>query len=350
MHGYTTMMRAGLMALGGLIAYIFLVSSQAFACDVLLPNLRPLPASDIQLVLNAQSQPLELRFGATNWNSGDGRLALLARSGNTNTQKQQVDQRIYDTCGGFQDVKAGDFLWHSAHNHFHFEGFANYFLTPLGSSTGRNGSKTSFCIMDTSSINTQLWGASGQTYSTCGNVTQGMSVGWGDTYGSQLDGQSIDAKTLPPGDYKLEINVDPFNRIVETNENDNWSCVKLRFTGTTYATSFTILNRRSGRCSDPENSLSIASITPNQTLSGQTVNVTIKGASFDPIMPVSFSNGSLIPSVSNVLYVDSTTLEATVKVGGKKRLRDPVVDLNIGSPFSYTGNTTKTNAFTIITR
>ena len=337
------------MVLGWLAAYMLLVSSQAFAaCDDLLPNLRPLPASDIQLVLNAQSQPLELRFGATNWNSGDGRLVILARSGDTGTQKQRVDQRIYNTCGSSRDVKAGDFTWHPAHNHFHFDGFANYFLTPVSStSSGRNGSKTSFCIMDTTSINPQLWGASGQTYSTCGNVTQGMSVGWGDTYGSQLDGQSISATALPPGDYKLEINVDPFNRIVETDETDNWSCVLLKFTGAPYATSFTILKRRSGRCSAPETTPSITSISPSSARSGQTLAVTITGTGFDPVMPVSFSNGSVIPSVSNILYVNPTTLEATVKVGGKKRLQDPRVDLNVGSPFSFTGQKTKTDAFMI---
>jgi hypothetical protein len=340
------------MALGWLVASLFSVSSQAFAaCDLLFPNLRPLPASDIQLVLDAQGQPLELRFGATNWNSGKGRLELVAEAGNAITQKQRVYQRVYNTCGSFQDFIAGDFEWHSTHNHFHFEKFANYSLTPFGNANqGRDGSKTSFCIMDTSSINTQLWGASGQTYSTCGNITQGMSVGWGDTYGSQLDGQSIDATALPPGDYALEINVDPFNRIKESDDDDNRSCVLLRFTGTPYATSFNVLKRRSGRCSDPESSPSIASIIPNEASSGQPLTVIITGTGFDPIMPVSFSNGSLLPSVSNVFYRGSTTLEATVKVGGKKRLSDPVVDLNVGSPFSYTGSAIETDAFTIISR
>jgi hypothetical protein len=182
-----------------------------------------------------------------------------------------------------------------------------------------------------------------------------MSVGWGDTYGSHLDGQSIDATELLPGDYALEINVDPFNRIVETDEKDNWSCVLLKFTGTPYATSFNIMKRRSGRCSPTEasdlpTSPSIVSIDPDEAQSSQPMTVTITGTGFDPIMSVSFSNGTLIPSVSDVLYLGPTTLQATVKVGGRKRLKDPVVDLNVGSPFSYTGNITKTDAFTIITR
>lgn len=339
---------------GGLLFGPWFAPTVFAACDQLLPNLRPLPASDIRLLLGQNGDPLELRFGATNWNSGWGKLELDAKDIDTTAKKQRVDQRIYDTCGGYQDYNAGDFAWHEGHNHFHFGDFANYFLTPVGSpGQGRNGSKTTFCVMDTTSINAQLWGASGQIYSTCGNTTQGMAVGWGDTYGSSLEGQSIDAKQLAPGDYELEIVTDPFDRILETNDDDNTSCVLLRFVGSPYATSFNILGRRSGRCSDPVVNVSIDPLSPNpnpnQAPPGWTGDVTIMGFGFDPVMPVSFSNGSAIPTVSNVRYIDSATIQATVKVSGKRRLKDPAVDLNVGSLFSYTGRATKANAFTTIT-
>jgi hypothetical protein len=339
---------------GGLLFGSLFTSSVFAACDPQLPNLRPLPASDIQLVLDqTTNEPVELRFGATNWNSGHGRLELRATDIHTGPDKQQVNQRIYDTCGGFEDIKAGDFVWHPdpSHNHFHFEGFANYSLRPVGNpNQGRNGSKTSFCIMDTTSINPQLWGATGQTYTACGNTIQGMSVAWGDTYGRLLEGQSIDATKLYAGDYELEINVDPFDRIEETNEDDNWSCVLLTFVGSPYATTFNIQKRRSGRCSDPVDTVSIDPISPiwpYQVPPGWTGVVTIKGSGFDPVMPVSFANGTVIPTVSNVQFLDPATIWATVKVTGRKRLKDPVLDLNVGSTFSYTGKATKANAFTI---
>ena len=80
---------------------------------------------------------------------------------------------------------------------------------------------------------------------------------------------------------------------------------------------------------------------------GQTVIIT--GTGFDPLMPVSFANGSLLPAVSNVLYIDPTTLQATVLPGSRKRLKDSVLDVHVGAPSSYTGTAVKVNAFTIIT-
>jgi hypothetical protein len=319
------------------------------ACDPLVPNLRPLPASDISLVLDASGNPSALRFAVTSWNSGLGRLELVAKEVDTTAQKQRVDQRIYDSCGHYQDYAVGSFEWHQAHNHFHFEGYANYFLTPIGTAgQGRNGSKTTFCVMDTTSINPQVWGASSQTYTSCGNTIQGMSVGWGDTYGSQLEGQSIDATGLTAGDYALEINIDPFKRLIETNDADNWACAVVRFAGAPYATSFNILERKSGRCADVAEPVSIGSISPNMVPTGWTGTATIKGSGFDPVMRVTISSGSDSATVSDVLFIDSATIQTTVRVPRKKRLKDPTMDVGLSSPYSYTGVETFRDGFTVV--
>jgi hypothetical protein len=336
------------------LSFAIFQSSLAFAaCDPLKPNLRPLPASDISLILNSAGDPVELRFAATTWNSGQGRLEVIAKSVDTAASKQRVDQRIYDSCGGFEEYNAGSFDWHEGHHHFHFDGFANYFLTPVGTAgQGRNGSKTTFCIMDTTSINAQIWGASSQVYTTCGTLMQGMSVGWGDTYGSQLIGQSIDATELPPGDYALEINVDPFNRVLETVEDDNWSCTLLTFSsapGSRYATSFNVKERKSSRCAEEIETTTITSISPNQVPSGWTGTVTIFGTGFDPVMGLSISSSSDSATVSKVLFVDSNTIQAIVKTPKKKRLRDPSMDIRVGSQFSYGRNATLPNAFMVTT-
>lgn len=331
------------------------------ACNDLLPNLRPLPASDIQLITDALGQPQELRFAATNWNSGDGRLELRGTNDVIidpvdGSQRERVVQRIYDTCGGFSDFEAGWFDYHPEHNHIHFNGFARYVLRPAGSTTsqGRSGSKTTFCVMDTTSINTQLRGATAQAYSTCGLSVQGLSVGWGDTYGSHLAGQSIALDdTFTAGEYWLEINVDPANdnsegQLRETRNDDNWSCVALQFVGDPVQ-AYNILGRRSGRCSDPAAPPSIASITPSSGQVGSTIAVEIVGTGFDPVMPVVFTNGTSIPVASEVAFVSATTIRAIVKTG-KSQLKDPKVDLNVGATFSYTGRATKVDAFTVLPR
>jgi len=95
--------------------------------------------------------------------------------------------------------------------------------------------------MDTTAVDTSLSGApSSAYYSTCGSVRQGMSVGWGDTYGSFLSGQSISVSGLPSGTYKLIIQIDPQRRLLEENENDNSSCVLLDLQLSTTPQTFTV--------------------------------------------------------------------------------------------------------------
>ena len=47
---------------------------------------------------------------------------------------------------------------HAAHNHVHFNDYANYILEPLDANPQniRKGTKTTFCIIDTTNVNTQL--------------------------------------------------------------------------------------------------------------------------------------------------------------------------------------------------
>src|SRR3989344_3948922 len=200
-----------------------------------IPNLKALPASDIRLVQNGGST--ELRFSTTGWNNGAGQLEVRAGEIDKVNGKQLVYQRIYMDDGSFsRDELVGSFVWHESHNHFHFEDYAIYTLQPVLAPGGSEqfGHKTTFCIMDTTRMNTKLPGAPKRAvYDTCGSEVQGMSVGWGDTYGYQLAGQEIDITGQPDGDYKLIIELDPKNKLVETNEGDNVSPVDIRITSGT---------------------------------------------------------------------------------------------------------------------
>ncbi|HKY89420.1 MAG TPA: lysyl oxidase family protein, partial [Nevskiaceae bacterium] len=184
-----------------------LFAGPASAQTAKVPNLVALPAKDISL---QPSPTVEngwlIRFTTVSWNKGTGPLELVAGDIDTDAQKRKVNQRIYNTDGTHTDVFAGSFVWHPAHNHFHFERYATYTLQPINAPGGsmRQGAKTTFCVMDTDHINSGLAGSpSSAYYATCGNAVQGMSVGWGDTYGSHLAGQSLDFTGQPDGLYQL---------------------------------------------------------------------------------------------------------------------------------------------------
>jgi hypothetical protein len=224
-------MKASMILILGALAVIF--SSYAYAAADLLPNLVAYPASSLRIADSGGTKTL--RFSTTSWNNGAGPVELRAGEIDSASGKQKVYQRIYDDAGGFRDVLAGDFIWHPLHNHFHFEDYALYTLQPINApgASERTGSKTTFCVMDTTKVDTKLPGAPKRAvYSTCGNVTQGMSVGWGDTYGYYLAGQELDITGLSDGDYRLTIEIDPKNKLVELEDfADNTSTVDIHISG-----------------------------------------------------------------------------------------------------------------------
>lgn len=334
-----TLSHARMIALASVITGVgsFATGVSAQTAVSLLPNLQPLPASNISLVANV-SGGSTLRFSTTSWNSGSGPLELVAGEVETGSGKQKVYQRVYLSDGASFLNYSGSFTYHPAHNHIHFDDYALYTLQPVNAPGGslRTGSKTTFCVMDTTEIDSTLPDAPNQpVYSTCGNQIQGMSVGWGDTYGSHLAGQEIDFTGNPDGIYQLKIEVDPKKLLLESNKNDNLSCVLLSIKGTTVR----VLDS-SGSCT------TVQSITPNSAQMGATVLVTVTGFGFSPDMAVSFEKGNgPRPVASNVTLVQDTetldTLTATVTVPLKKQLgRDPVWDLRVG-------NGVLRNAFTV---
>ncbi len=194
----------------------------------LQPNLEALPADEFRLETNSAGRTY-LRFSTTTWNSGAGPLELIA--GDKDAGQQKIYQRIHLDDGSYYDLLAGTFVWHEQHGHFHSEDYALYTLQEADApgASVRTSSKTTFCVIDTDRINHKLPGAPKRSvYRTCGSEIQGMSVGWGDTYGYYLAGQAIDVTDLPDGDYQLTIEVDPKKRLLETNDADNTSTVPLR--------------------------------------------------------------------------------------------------------------------------
>ncbi len=93
------------------------------------------------------------------------------------------------------------FHFSECHQHYHFDGYANYELQDLEGNVVAVGHKQAFCLIDWSPW---AWPEVGGSYN-CGN--QGISLGWQDIYGAGLDCQYVDITDVEPGDYMLQIGV-----------------------------------------------------------------------------------------------------------------------------------------------
>lgn len=318
------------LAGGAVVALVAFASlGVAQTASTLPPNLKALAASNFALISDGAGG-LQLRFGTTSWNAGTGPLQLEAGAVDTGSGKQLVNQRLFLTDGTSALHAAGYFEYHPDHGHFHFDDYALYTLQPVNAPGGseRTGKKTTFCVMDTTKVNASLPGAPlAAFYSTCGRSIQGMSVGWGDTYGNHLAGQEIDFTNNGDGIYQLKIQVDPRNLLVESTKADNTSCVLLDIKK---PNTVTVLDN-SGACS------TVLSITPSTAPVGSATQVTITGYGFAPGSTVTFDSGNgPRPVASNVVLAADTdsvdTITATITVPNRRNLgKDSVWNLRVGS-------------------
>ena len=222
----------------------------ALAATPLYPDLQTRPPADLRFstaTINGTTHKV-LRFSNTVWNAGKGPMELRATTVSTSSgKKTRVNQRIYDDAGGYTGKYVGDFVYHASHNHFHFENFADYELWTkadydrwLSGGQGqaqRRGTKTTFCLMDTGRVQALPGSPSSAYYTQCGKTLQGISVGWGDTYGSNLSGQWIDLEGtrsyLQDGDYVLRSVADPKNRLDESLNDNNAGVTFFQVSGRT---------------------------------------------------------------------------------------------------------------------
>jgi hypothetical protein len=219
-----------------LLAVVLLMSRPADsrADSSAYPDLRSLPPTHL-LLDTAEIEGTDhhvLRFSAIIENVGPGRLELRGAS---SAGRTMVTQRIPDGAGRITELPVGEFVFHPAHQHWHFEHFADYELwtraafeawLASGRSAGQpgwRGSKTtgqgeSFCVRDSLQIEVSAEVSDSPAYDDCGREFQGLSVGWADAYPFSLPEQWIDLgdTPLPDGEYVLRVVADPLNLIYES--------------------------------------------------------------------------------------------------------------------------------------
>jgi lysyl oxidase len=206
------------------------------------PDLRMAQIADVSIV-NTGSQ-LQLRFSATIVNVGAGAMELSASRPDA-ASAFSVSQRVYEGSGGSADlaVSGASLVWGGdGHSHWHVRDLESYELDRLdnGAKVG-TGMKSGFCFFDTTAFRLTLPGApSTRVYApgtVCGqdnfsttNLRMGISVGWGDRYGSGLPDQYIDVTNLTSGNYRLVATADAANRFGEVDEANNTTWVDLKLT------------------------------------------------------------------------------------------------------------------------
>lgn len=209
---------------------------------LLLPNMRSLPAEDIQIWQGGNGR--ELRFAGVLANYGPGPLVLAP---DTNVecpdgQRHAAQLRYVDADGDgvfdpaidteTKSVAAGCMVFHPSHGHWHFDSSASYVLTTQGSSRPLVSiDKVSFCMRDSRELRDAKVAAP-ETYGDCErDRIQGISSGWGDVYDADLDGQALPLDDIADGVYCLRLTTDPFGLLEETDEDDNSSVVAIEIAG-----------------------------------------------------------------------------------------------------------------------
>jgi len=227
-----------------LVLFVLVPASRVSAAADKLPDLAIARITGIKIVITTDGRR-ELRFPTSIVNIGVGAFEVRGQRPDRNTALMSTTQRIYDDAGGFRDVATTAEMFYSqdGHNHWHLKDLEIYELIRLdnGVKVG-TGTKVGFCFYDTRQYNLTLPGApQSRVYTGCGfakslSVVTGLSVGWGDTYGVNLSGQSIDITNMSGGRYRLQITSDPHRWFSETNEsnNVNWVDLQLNSTGTTF--------------------------------------------------------------------------------------------------------------------
>lgn len=110
------------------------------------------------------------------------------------------------------------FEYSACHDHYHYNGYADYRLLDSSGAEAAMGHKQAFCLMDSEPIS-EGPGVPRTPQYDCGN--QGISRGWGDNYYAALDCQWIDVTSVDPGSYTIRITINGERTIRESSYDDN---------------------------------------------------------------------------------------------------------------------------------
>jgi hypothetical protein len=212
----------------------------------LLPDLAQGAPTGVDVVLDASSGTRQTRlvFGSTIANAGDGPLILTARraSGASTMAAHQVIRRS-DGSSYVRRQVAGmlKFVVGSDHRHWHLLGIDRYELwTGDASRRLRRDRKQGFCLGDRYRLfpdrrlphqprRPAFPGFCGRDHPELTRMVEGITVGWGDSYFANIEGQYVDVTEIPPGGYLLVHRIRR-DGLLELNPYNDVSCAAIELT------------------------------------------------------------------------------------------------------------------------
>jgi hypothetical protein len=234
--GLFVLAAAALAAFGGSAPRSAIVEGQ-------LPDLAQELPSDISVARASGGfwPRFRLGFDSAVSNVGTGPLMISAGRPGRGTA-QMVGTQLVSRPGGapreLADRGRLRYVRSRDHRHWHLLGFERYELRAAGSGgVVARDRKTGFCLGDRYRLERPLPGRPQQAVyrGRCGldrpdllNLTQAISVGWGDDYPAQLEGQWLGLDGLAAGEYVLVHRVNADRRLAEEGYANNAASVRLR--------------------------------------------------------------------------------------------------------------------------
>lgn len=211
----------------------------------MLPNLRPLTPTDLSIEVgdtSTRGTNRLLRLSTHIANFGVGPMELYGEIEGANTADLIPAEQVIRWNNGDETRRpAGDFEHHGIHSHWHWENLVSFKLAQAVNPTDPydvantvvgTTPKVTFCLIDTSRIPLFSGSRPGSPqYRQCNRNTQGISHGWFDTYHAGLYGQWIIIDGLPDGTYWVINETDPEGILLESDETDNLTAIKIQIVG-----------------------------------------------------------------------------------------------------------------------
>jgi hypothetical protein len=131
---------------------------------------------------------------------------------------------VADLCVPGPDENPDAWEFSPCHGHNHLKDFASYRLLTLDGQEAARGHKQSFFLVDILHYRDvpEVPGGDVQCRGS------GVSRGWADVYGAGTPCQWVDVTDVEPGDYQLELTVNPLHALPESDYSNNTVLVPVR--------------------------------------------------------------------------------------------------------------------------